>query len=139
MRVLPFSVSGTAFPMGGSRHQPCLSGEVLTERMTGRTCWPDGIPERRAREQSAHPDFCGSNEVGRVPANKPGDSLFFIEEYMFIEKKKKPVTWTSSKMEKAGDGTRTRDSLLGRHVPAKSPLASCKMAPRADLTYPPSV
>jgi hypothetical protein len=34
---------------------------------------------------------------------------------------------------RAGDGARTRDSLLGRQVGAVSPLASYKMASQADL------
>lgn len=42
--------------------------------------------------------------------------MFLIEEYMFMEKKKELASATSSKMGKAGDGTRTRDSLLGRHT-----------------------
>jgi DNA-binding FadR family transcriptional regulator len=36
--------------------------------------------------------------------------------------------------EKAGDGTRTRDSLLGRQGGAESPLASSKMALQAHRT-----
>ena len=35
----------------------------------------------------------------------------------------------------AGDGTRTRDSLLGRQVAARSPLASYKVAPRAAFAF----
>src|SRR6266581_2754940 len=36
----------------------------------------------------------------------------------------------------AGDGTRTRDSLLGRQVGTQSPLASYKLAPEAALVMP---
>ena len=37
---------------------------------------------------------------------------------------------------RAGDGTRTRDSLLGRQVAAISPLASYKMALQAVFALP---
>jgi hypothetical protein len=46
-----------------------------------------------------------------------------------------PIKWLVKDFEKggsesgAGDGTRTRDSLLGRQVAARSPLASYEMAP----------
>src|SRR5712692_4156430 len=36
----------------------------------------------------------------------------------------------------AGDGARTRDSLLGRQVGARSPLASYEAAPRAAFAFP---
>ena len=36
----------------------------------------------------------------------------------------------------AGDGARTRDSLLGRQVVTRSPLASYEMAPRAAFALP---
>jgi hypothetical protein len=37
---------------------------------------------------------------------------------------------------RAGDEARTRDSLLGRQVVSKTPLASYKMASHADLAMP---
>jgi hypothetical protein len=40
--------------------------------------------------------------------------LFLIWEYLFMEKKKELVSAASSKHQRAGDGTRTRDSLLGK-------------------------
>jgi hypothetical protein len=98
-------------PMKGERHP--TFGQAVTESEAG--CAP----------------FSGQDVVGEILPKNIIVSLLTFFTARLVSTGCSSACKKTRESKKAGDGTRTRDSLLGRQSPARSPLASSKTALQA--------